>query len=250
MNQWFKRIFIGIMRGRITINIGDINARFRVYSVRELQQVQNISREKILLDRIFGELRSGDTIFDIGASIGTHTIPIAINLQNDGSVIAFEPEERAAQRLRRNVALNHLTNVNVIQQLLCSIDGSADLYVDDSRVPSGLHTIIPVDNRRAAPTAASRGDSLISSGACPTPNLVKIDVEGAELEVIEGLSGALKNPACRLVICEVHPALLKLTGKSHTDVESILTSLGFINMQRFDRGSEYHLIASKNRTES
>ena len=64
------------------------------------------------------------------------------------------------------------------------------------------------------------GDSLIDRDDLPSPDVVKIDVEGAELQVIQGLSSALAN--ARVVYCEVHP--------QHVDEEDVfdaLRSLGF-----------------------
>ncbi len=87
-----------------------------------------------------------------------------------------------------------------------------------------------------------RGDSLEAEIIRPT--VVKIDVEGAELDVIQGMALALSRPECRAVFCEVHFSILEQNGSSLAPIEiqSLLRQYGFDRIAWVDAS---HLVAEK-----
>ncbi|MCH7944857.1 MAG: FkbM family methyltransferase [Armatimonadetes bacterium] len=224
--------------------VGDVRARFHVSSRRELQRISVLTGEKQLLVRVLGELRQGDVVFDVGANIGTHAIAFAKTVGEGGRVAAFEPEPDTAQRLEDNVVLNGLLNVSVHRFGLGPSESTATLYVD-ARPGSGLHSMSPAEGRTTQQVRVARGDDLVATGALPAPNVIKIDVEGAELGVLEGLAQALRGPACRLVLCEVHADMLSLGGRAPEEVEQWLRDAGFTRFEHARRGTEDHLMAWK-----
>jgi hypothetical protein len=86
-----------------------------------------------------------------------------------------------------------------------------------------------------------RGDSLIARGAFPCPSHLKIDVEGAECAVLDGLTRTLCTPDLRRVFCEAHPSLLRASGESLESLESRFTGTGLSRTGRSERGTEVHL---------
>jgi len=83
------------------------------------------------------------------------------------------------------------------------------------------------------------GDDFISNNYLTIPNVIKIDVEGAELEVLKGLEDTIKQKKCRAIFCEVHPKYL------NTDVSELinfLTNKGFESKTFDKRRSEYHIL--------
>ena len=226
------------------MKVGGVTARFHVSSRRELQRISGMTGEKAVLAKFLGELRPGDVVFDVGANIGTHTIAFAKVVGNEGRVAAFEPEPVTAERLERNVELNGLDNVIVMRCALGERRSTELLYVD-SRSGSGQHSLRPQDGRPAQEVSVLQGDELVRSGRLAAPNVMKIDVEGAELGVIAGLKDSLANEACRLVFCEVHHAILESDGQDPKQVGRMLREAGFTDFETSSRGPEDHLIARK-----
>ena len=225
--------------------VGPHRAEFKTGTVREFRHATIIAREVEVLSRVVQEIRNGDVVYDIGAFIGTHAVIFALATGPRGRVVAFEPEWRAARNLHANVLLNGLHNVTVIEQAVTDATGEAELHMDDSRVLSGFHSLMVSRGGHGEMVPTVAGDELVAKGDLPAPNVIKIDVEGAELKVIAGLSMALSRPECRLVLCEVHPDLLAASGDAPSDVQDALAAAGFSTFERFGRGSEYHLLARK-----
>jgi hypothetical protein len=87
-----------------------------------------------------------------------------------------------------------------------------------------------------------QGDQFLREQGIPQPNLVKIDVEGAELAVLQGLEKSLRHKDCRFILCEVHP---KFMGEPPDDIEKILSDYGFRCEIGKERRSEYHILAPR-----
>lgn len=231
-------------RGMATMKVGRVSARFYVSSRRELQRISGMTGEKVVLTRFLGELRPGDVVFDVGANIGTHTVAFAKVIGETGRVASFEPEPVTARRLERNVELNELDNVTIMRCALGERESTELLYVD-SRSGSGQHSLSPQNGRPAEEVRVVQGDALVHSGELPTPNVMKIDVEGAELGVIAGLKDALADETCRLVFCEVHNVMLEEAGQDPKAVDRMLREAGFTEFETSPRGPEDHVIARK-----
>src|SRR3954453_12530191 len=83
---------------------------FEACSDVECFRIRDYGGEKGFLDQFVAALQPGDVVFDIGASIGLMTVHAAAAVKN-GKVVAFEPDPETLQRLKRNVSLNNLRNV-------------------------------------------------------------------------------------------------------------------------------------------
>ena len=75
----------------------------------------------------------------------------------------------------------------------------------------------------------ARGDELVRSGRALCPNVIKIDTEGLELDVLEGLSGIITQPSLRVLCIELHFALMDNRGVHNgpARIESLLAAAGF-----------------------
>lgn len=134
-------------------------------------------------------LRPENVFYDVGANIGVFSV-IAESI--GARAYAFEPEENNLLHLRRNVS-------NAIDMAIGAKDGTATF---DRRggAFSGRISSEPVGKHRTVAVRAI--DSLVAEG-WPVPHLIKIDVEGAEGEVLEGAIETLRNHQ-PVVICELH----------------------------------------------
>ena len=158
-------------------------------------------------------MKSGDVVWDVGAHHGYVTLCAARQVGATGSVHAFEPSERNRRLLSRHVAWNGFTNVVIHPFALSSYNGEATFGgMDTSKMLHLGGGTEPVEVRTA--------DSLVASGAIPAPAFVKVDVEGAEAELLLGAGELLKKDV-RLVIAmhsrEVYQqceALLRTAGNA------------------------------------
>jgi FkbM family methyltransferase len=189
-------------------------------------------------------LRRGGVYYDVGSNVGQFLIPMAKIVGERGRVIGFEPHPGNYQRLIRNIALNGSTNATVFQLALG--DRSGEIQIFGTR---GTATIVPraANQNKSSPAPivqVIRGDDLRRTAGLPVPKAVKIDVEGAEFAVLNGLKETLYSPVCELLCLEIHPRFIP-AEVSPEMVLSPVRSLGFDRTESRQRGSEIHLIAEK-----
>lgn len=126
-------------------------------------------------------VKSSDTIFDVGANLGLHTLTFSSIARE---VISFEPNPSLVPNLRKTVA--NLPNSRLMEICLSEQDGSVDFHISDWN-----HMLGSLANWSGEPTTtvtvpARSIDSLIEEGLIPTPQVLKVDVEGAEMMVFRG----------------------------------------------------------------
>jgi FkbM family methyltransferase len=244
MGKLLNRLRFRLSGGRYRIVWGSLRPQFLVGSAKEVGRVRHLSGERALLKQLLAETRQGDVVYDVGANIGTHTMLFAMTVGEAGHVVSFEPEPATAQRLRNNVALNNLGNVQFYALALGERSGDASLEVD-SRAGSGSHSMYRPGLGKAVTVRVAMGDALVQAEGLPIPNIVKVDVEGGEYQVLAGLRQTLGSAQCRLLCCEVHPSLLEQAGNSVEQLETMVREVGFTSLDRLVRGNEWHLIARK-----
>ena len=130
-------------------------------------------------------VRDGDVVYDIGANVGFYSLIASQRVGEDGQVVAFEPLPVNLQWLRRHLAINGLANVAVEDVAVWSTNGKRRFLATDDRVTShvsvrGQHTVRTVTL-----------DALLADGRHRPPDHLKIDVEGAEHEVLLGAQATL-----------------------------------------------------------
>ena len=161
--------------------------------------------ERYELDFAVNCLQPGMTFVDIGANVGLFSIPAAKKLQR-GNVYAFEPASSTFQLLINNVRLNQLDNVHLVRSALGDYRGEAVLHLN---VPGkdGLNTIgrpthdcsEVVGTERVPVTTL---DAFLQSSGIAHVDLLKVDVEGAELLVFRGAAELLARPDAPLILYE------------------------------------------------
>lgn len=124
----------------------------------------------------------GDVVVDVGANIGTHTVPLARKVGQKGGVLAIEPQRLVYQALCGNVALNGLINVVSINAAAGAAAGRAMVPLFDPRQPLNWGAVRADAYEEGEETEVITLDSL-RFNRC---KLVKIDVGGMETEVLEG----------------------------------------------------------------
>ncbi len=224
--MYYRRL---LSRGHEDLTLAGQRVRLRVRSVREIERLDHFSHEEHLVRRMLDAIRPGDVFYDVGANIGVLTAVIARGFEHEGvHAHAFEPEPRNAAELRDNVSLNSLANVTVHELALGSENGTARLQVG-GEVGEGTHSIMADASRSGRDEVEIRivrASDFVGDEA-PPPDVVKIDVEGAELHVLRGLEPLFANGHCRELFIEVHPNILSQNGSSADEVRQLLESHGF-----------------------
>jgi FkbM family methyltransferase len=130
-------------------------------------------------------LRPGNICFDIGAQAGYHTLYASTVVGPGGRVFAFEPAPNNIANIKKHAAMNHLTNVSVVEAAVSNVDGESHFDFGISAVAGHLAPSGGVVVRTITL------DHEIDCGALPEPDYIKIDAEGAELSILEGARNML-----------------------------------------------------------
>lgn len=163
----------------------------------------------------FGE---GETLFDIGANLGMYTVYAAV--MRDAKVYAFEPEALNYAELNKNIYLNNLHNSCLAYGLaLSDVDKTDRLLLSDFGLGISYHDFeenswtedkqfatdwaVSRENRRPQGCIGRRVDSLIADGL-PVPDHIKIDVDGLEHRVVQGMLETLRQPNLKTVLIEIN----------------------------------------------
>jgi FkbM family methyltransferase len=192
---------------------------------RFIQSIRPVTRSEDKFDHaLLGVVRPGDCVWDIGANVGLFTSRLSALVGPDGSVCAFEPAPSCSQHLREL----KLPNVTVFEAALSNLNGSMPFGVDGDPLAT-THSLDCSQGERTMPVEVATGDSLVSSGRASPPNIIKVDVEGFELEVLQGLESVLRSRACRAVLIEVHFQQLEHRGlrQAPSQIKRLLQSVGF-----------------------
>jgi FkbM family methyltransferase len=161
--------------------------------------------EKFLLDLDW----QGQTIYDIGGYEGVFTLFFGKSVGPGGRVFTFEPNPANCKKIRENVQLNGLTNVQLLQIGLGVAKCQSKLVFWPDEPARGTINFCyqqSLQQRKDTTCIEIEIDSLdnrIASEPLPPPDFVKIDVEAAELEVLEGMRQTLMTHHPRLFI-EIH----------------------------------------------
>jgi FkbM family methyltransferase len=169
-------------------------------------------------------IRPGDVVWDVGANVGYYTKRLADKVGGHGAVIAYEPSPHNFRLLEQ--ACGRLQNVMLLQYGLAQADGR--LRLEQGRDDLGATSRIVPTNEPGVEITVRSGISLIQSGV-RSPSAIKIDVEGYELEVLEGLGHVLELDELRVVGVEVHFGILKDRSlpTAPRQIESRLQRSGF-----------------------
>lgn len=140
--------------------------------------------------------QEGDIVIDAGAYEGAFAILVAKMVGKRGKVIAFEPEEKAFERLKQNIKLNNLINLIPIKKGLWNSDSSVKFKSDGEassifREGEDKIEVVSLDNE-------------LKRLGIKEINYIKMDVEGAEIEAIKGCKNTLKKNDVNLAIASYH----------------------------------------------
>jgi FkbM family methyltransferase len=192
-----------------------------------------IEKQKLFTQTV----ESGATVYDIGANVGFYTLLSSVIVGLQGHVYAFEPLPRNVCFLREHIRLNGIANATVVEAAVSDRSGETDF--DDSTGSATGH-IKPSGGLRVKMVKL---DEFIADNSLPSPDCMKIDVEGDEMLVLTGAKSLLSGRQPTLFL-STHGADV------HRDCCALLSSLGYSlqPVTGMDINETDELIATGNRS--
>lgn len=201
----------GLTRGVISIKeTGDYPALVEIY-------LEDAYCKDIIKNRM--------NVVDIGANIGAYTVLAAEKVGNAGKVIAIEPEPKNYGQLMENIKINSFHNVAPVKIALSDHSGSEKLYIGSL---SGHHSLKrrflfhPEKNAPFVKVEVDTLDKLFKRLALRKIDIIKIDIEGAEMPALIGAKETIKNnPNIKIIVASYH------YPSEAEEVQSFLRGMGF-----------------------
>jgi FkbM family methyltransferase len=195
----------------------------------------NVSRDLFLgqfehdvIDFLEHYLKPGMIVFDVGANIGVYSLLSAKYVGEHGGVHAFEPTPKIFAQLCDNVELNGFTCVHLNQLAVKEKSGTSMLYLYEQNAMNSLSRQDWVGRPLGQVEVETISlDEYISAHELPGVDLLKVDVEGAELAVLQGARGLLSRPDAPIVLCEFADKTARAFGYQATSIRDYLEPLGY-----------------------
>jgi len=227
--------------------------RFRVHRIDGLDVAVDVTDGTARLLHFYGEsyepgltralrqrLAPGDVCLDIGANIGYFSVLAGLTVAPAGRVIAFEPHPGAREVLQQAVAANRLGEiVEIVPAAVADRDGRVSLFLSQDSV---LSTTDPSRSPARGEFTFSESievpritvDGWLAGRADLTPRIrmIKIDVEGTEVDVLRGMRETLRHCPGAAIVCET---------TAGSDADRILREAGYeavaVDLYRADFGN-------------
>lgn len=191
-----------------------------------------------------GTICAGDCVWDVGANIGYYTRMFSERVGESGVVFAFEPSLSNFERLCEEC--DSLSNAHFNPIGLGRKSGTVTFLQGSDELGATSRILEHEQSDSCSPESLVKirsGTEIIRSGEASSPNIIKIDVEGFELEVLQGLGSELGAESLRAIGVEVHFGLLKQRGISDgpRQIEDLLMEHGF----KVDWPDSSHILATR-----
>lgn len=176
-------------------------------------------------------VKPGMTVFDVGANIGEVSMKIAQAVGPSGKVVSFEPGKATFEKFRKNLSLNNLPNVEPVNLGLGQKEATLHLAVPSGKNHGGAR-IMPTGEAIQITTL----DAFVEQNGVSRLDLIKIDVEGFEMNVLQGARTTLEKFR-PLLFVEIDETNLSEQNTSAKDLLELLAQFGY-RFQNAQSGAE------------
>jgi FkbM family methyltransferase len=165
--------------------------------------------DEVYNDRVYdaeGLIKPGQTVVDIGGHIGLFSLYSSSKVGKSGRVVVCEPGPNNFPILERNLSLNELPQITARPYAISDHEGEAEFFIPIGGTEAdnpATNSLYPTSDRKAVKVKLKTLDALVKEEGIGDIDHLKVDVEGAELDVLAGGEAALKRT--RRVMMEVHP---------------------------------------------
>jgi len=215
--------------------------KFNLSNPVEAYRVLGFGGEEDFTREILNSLKKEDVFFDIGACVGLVSIHAAFRCRE---VYSFEPHPLFQERLLGNIALNGLPNVFLIRWAVTEKGGTIDLFANG--VDGSSPSIVKTGDRWYIKVESKNLDVAISEKELPFPDVIKLDIEGAEFFALKGMNNLLMSKrAPRKIFIEIHPTFLSELGVTTEHVVDLVEGYGYQEIFKQVRNKQLHCIYTK-----
>ncbi len=166
-------------------------------------------------------IKTGDTVVDLGAHIGYYTLLAAKCVGTQGKVYAFEPDPHNFSLLKKNITANGFHNVILVNKAISDTNRKTKLYL--SKRNKGDHRLYNSNDKRESVTVDTITlDSYFKQLDNPSIDLIKIDIQGSEMKAMQGSKQLLKTNKHLTIFTELSPIGFQLIGASTSEYLSLL----------------------------
>lgn len=204
-----REIVNGPLRGyKIVLGPGDRNA----YLIN--------THERMIVEWAQQLCQPGMHALDLGAHVGYFSLLFSVLVGPAGQVYTIEPNPENLRKIRSMIEINKRQNIRVFPFAASDQAGEVQFVVENTGSMGHLATLSPENHAAAVTVRAVRLDDLAGDQGIDRIDLIKMDVEGAELKALAGMTGLISRwrPT---IICEWHPAV------AGPDYQAIFAQLGY-----------------------
>jgi len=184
------------------------------------------SWEELTTEMFKKVVKEGDVVVDLGANLGYYTLLAARLVGRKGKVYAFEPEPINYSLLLENIELNEYDNVVAVQKAVSNVTEKVRLFLD--KKDTGAHTIYqPGDKREFIEVESVTLDEFFKDKKHPI-NVIKMDVEGAEMAAFSGMDRIIKeNENLKMFVEFYLPGITRSGGSPEEFIRRLLEDYHF-----------------------
>jgi FkbM family methyltransferase len=207
--MWFKKI-------EICMRVGEFRLFFRPFVFSDTLML--FADYEPYTKRVF-QPRKGETVIDVGAHIGIYTLSAARNVGNQGIVVSFEPDQRNFRLLEKNIKINGFGGVKLFNVALDENSSRKTLYMTVDPLYSSMFPSAHTKTKIKVETTTL--DSVAEKLKLTHIDWVKIDVEGNELNVLEGGKKAFSNLVDRVIIETSNAKAIRFLSKRDFKIQRL-----------------------------
>ena len=186
--------------------------------------------ETPIQEALASSLSEGDVFYDVGANVGFFSLIAARAVGSAGRAYAFEPVPQNVATIKRNVELNGLNMVDILPFAVGAACGEARLLLARHIGGAALESAgEPPDMRGAMTVTVVSLDDIVAERQLRPPSVIKIDVEGAELDVLRGMPIILREQR-PMLIYEIDDATRQGLERKARDIADYLTSVYYTTL--------------------
>jgi FkbM family methyltransferase len=181
-------------------------------------------------------LRHGMTFVDVGAHVGYYSLLASIKVGPEGKIYSFEPEPYNYNLLVKNIMLNDCKNIFAIQKAVADFTGKANFVIAPYSVSHSLYPDKTIPNIAIIQIEVVSLDDFFSQLGWPKVDIIKMDIEGAEVKALCGMKELCKRYSDLILITEFKPRRLQAAGSSKEEFFEVLSNLGFNRIYDIETG--------------
>lgn len=224
----------------VRLKVGSIECKIITANRFEQQVATNFFTEEPLFEIFIRDIRRNDVVFDIGAGPGEYS---ACSSKIAKITYAFECFPERGKKVIDQFVANNTTHKGVLMPVaLLDKDEVTEIQYDNLDIYSPSLCSQSLMLKQKMTIESAKIDTLIASGIIKNPDMIKIDVEGAEFLVLKGAEMLFHNSPPREVLIEIHPNLLSNFGCSMEQILRFFQNHNYVMKNKIKRKNELMVI--------